>query len=46
MAAFYGFTAMADLAALQQSLRALAEAGGVRGTILLAEEGVNGTISG
>jgi UPF0176 protein len=46
VAAFYGFTAMADLAALQQSLRALAEAGGVRGTILLAEEGVNGTISG
>jgi len=46
VAAFYGFTAMADLAALQLSLRELAEAGGVRGTILLAEEGVNGTISG
>jgi len=46
VAAFYGFTAMADLAALQQKLRELAEAGGVRGTILLAEEGVNGTISG
>jgi UPF0176 protein len=46
VAAFYGFTAMAELPALQVELRALAEAGGVRGTILLAEEGVNGTISG
>ena len=46
VAAFYGFTAMAELAPLQQDLRALAEAGAVRGTILLAEEGVNGTISG
>jgi UPF0176 protein len=46
VAAFYGFTAMAELPALQAKLRALAEAGGVRGTILLAEEGVNGTISG
>ena len=44
--AFYGFTAMEDLPALQQELKALAEQGGVRGTILLAEEGVNGTISG
>jgi UPF0176 protein len=46
VAAFYGFTAMAALPVLQAELRALAEAGGVRGTILLAEEGVNGTISG
>jgi len=46
VAAFYGFTAMAELPALQAELRAFAEAGGVRGTILLAEEGVNGTISG
>jgi UPF0176 protein len=46
VAAFYGFTAMAELPMLQQELRALAEAGAVRGTILLAEEGVNGTISG
>ena len=44
--AFYGFTAMEGLPALQQELRALAEQGCVRGTILLAEEGVNGTISG
>ncbi len=46
VAAFYGFTAMAELPPLQLELRALAEAGAVRGTILLAEEGVNGTISG
>ncbi|WP_255439503.1 rhodanese-related sulfurtransferase [Synechococcus sp. LTW-R] len=44
--AFYGFTAMEGLPALQQELKALAEQGCVRGTILLAEEGVNGTISG
>jgi UPF0176 protein len=46
VAAFYGFTAMAALPLLQAELRALAEAGSVRGTILLADEGVNGTISG
>ena len=44
--AFYGFTAMEGLPALQQELKALAEQGSVRGTILLAEEGVNGTVSG
>ena len=44
--AFYGFTAMEGLPALQLELKALAEQGSVRGTILLAEEGVNGTISG
>ena len=43
---FYGFTAMEGLPALQQELKTLAEQGGVRGTILLADEGVNGTISG
>ena len=46
VAAFYGFTAMEDLPVLQRELKAQAEAGGVRGTILLAQEGVNGTISG
>jgi len=46
IAAFYRFTAMADLPALRRALLGLAEAAGVRGTILLAEEGVNGTISG
>ena len=46
VAAFYGFAPMADLPALRTQLLSLAEAGQVRGTILLAEEGVNGTISG
>jgi UPF0176 protein len=46
VAAFYRFTAMADLPALRDALQALAAAEQVRGTILLAEEGVNGTISG
>jgi len=46
VAAFYGFAAMDGLPALQAELKALAEQGSVRGTILLAEEGVNGTISG
>jgi len=46
VAAFYRFTAMADLPALRAALLAAAEAGAVRGTVLLAEEGVNGTISG
>jgi UPF0176 protein len=46
VAAFYRFTAMAALPELRAELLTLAEAAGVRGTILLAEEGVNGTISG
>ncbi len=46
VAAFYGFAAMADLPELRAELRALAEQGAVRGTILLAQEGVNGTICG
>jgi UPF0176 protein len=48
VAAFYRFSAMdsSGLAALRGDLQALAAAAGVRGTILLAGEGVNGTISG
>lgn len=46
VAAFYRFCAMEQLAELQRELRSLAEAAAVRGTILLAAEGVNGTISG
>ena len=46
VAAFYRFTAMGDLPALRADLLELAAAAAVRGTILLAEEGVNGTISG
>jgi UPF0176 protein len=48
VAAFYGFTAMepAALPALQAELRQLAQGAQLRGTVLLAEEGVNGTVSG
>jgi UPF0176 protein len=46
VAAFYRFSAMADLKALREELQQLAAAAAVRGTILLADEGVNGTISG
>ncbi|MEM9708740.1 MAG: rhodanese-related sulfurtransferase [Pseudomonadota bacterium] len=46
IAALYQFTRFDDPAALAGPLRDLAEKGGVRGTLLLAREGVNGTIAG
>jgi len=48
VAAFYRFSGLSAevLPALQSELRELAEAEAVRGTILLAGEGVNGTICG
>jgi len=46
VAAFYRFAALEDLQPLQQELLALAAQAEVRGTILLADEGVNGTIAG
>jgi UPF0176 protein len=46
VAAFYRFAALDRLPALRDELLALAAEGEVRGTILLAGEGVNGTISG
>ncbi|MCP9890907.1 rhodanese-related sulfurtransferase [Cyanobium sp. Aljojuca 7D2] len=46
VAAFYRFAALEALPALRRELLQLADAAGVRGTILLAGEGVNGTISG
>ena len=46
VAAFYQFTRFADPAALRPGLLALARAHDVRGTVLLAGEGVNGTIAG
>ena len=48
IASFYRFSALepADLPALQSELRELAKSEAVRGTILLASEGINGTISG
>jgi UPF0176 protein len=46
VAAFYRFAALEHLPALRQELLQLATVGAVRGTILLAHEGVNGTITG
>ncbi|WP_020188041.1 rhodanese-like domain-containing protein [Methylopila sp. 73B] len=45
VAALYRFTSLPDAAALQAPLRALCEAHDVKGTILLAQEGVNGTVA-
>jgi len=46
VAAFYRFAALDQLPELRAELLALAADRGVRGTILLAGEGVNGTIAG
>jgi UPF0176 protein len=45
-AALYKFVELPDHAALQEPLLALCEARGVKGTLLLAAEGINGTIAG
>lgn len=45
-AALYKFVPLPDFAALQAPLQAFCEAHDVRGTLLLAEEGINGTIAG
>jgi len=44
--ALYRFTAFADCAAMQPVLAGVCEAAGIKGTILLAREGINGTIAG
>ncbi|TPG13735.1 rhodanese-related sulfurtransferase [Sphingomonas oligophenolica] len=46
IAALYRFTAFADPAGLRDPLLAACAANGVRGTLLLATEGINGTIAG
>lgn len=46
IAAFYQFTDFFDHAEFQAPLREAGDAGGVQGSILLAPEGVNGTIAG
>jgi len=46
VAALYHFTRLPDPAALKPPLLALAQASQVKGTILLAPEGLNGTIAG
>ena len=45
-AALYKFVELPDHAALQAPLLACCEANGVKGTLLLAAEGINGTIAG
>ncbi|MEO0699246.1 MAG: rhodanese-related sulfurtransferase [Pseudomonadota bacterium] len=46
VAALYRFTPFGDPAALKDPLLAVCDEGGVKGTILLAHEGINGTIAG
>ena len=46
VAAFYAFAPMEGLPELRSELLALAQAGLVFGTVLLADEGVNGTVCG
>jgi UPF0176 protein len=46
VAAFYKFVAIEDPAGLQAVLRDACEAHGIKGTILIAPEGINGTVSG
>ena len=46
VAALYNFTRFDDCKAVQRELAALCEAQDIKGTLLLAPEGINGTIAG
>ncbi|NLR70515.1 rhodanese-related sulfurtransferase [Novosphingobium sp. ERN07] len=46
VAALYRFAVIADPAALRDALDALCKAQGIKGTLLVAREGINGTIAG
>lgn len=46
VAALYRFTRFADHTALREPLLAVCKANDIRGTLLLASEGINGTIAG
>ncbi|MEM1284324.1 MAG: rhodanese-related sulfurtransferase [Pseudomonadota bacterium] len=46
VAALYHFAKVPDPEALRAPLQKLCDAGGVKGTLLLAKEGINGTIAG
>jgi UPF0176 protein len=46
VAALYQFTPFPEPASLRAPLEAACEAGGIKGTLLLAREGINGTIAG
>lgn len=46
IAAFYAFQPLADLPTLQQRIQALCQKNDIRGMLLLAPEGLNGTLAG
>ena len=46
VAALYQFAPFADCAAIRTDLLAVCQAQGVKGTLILAQEGINGTIAG
>jgi UPF0176 protein len=45
-AALYKFVSLSDYKALQAPIQAACESNNIKGTLLLAEEGINGTIAG
>ncbi|MBA3695642.1 MAG: rhodanese-related sulfurtransferase [Methylotenera sp.] len=45
-AALYKFVSLPDYKALQEPIQAACEQNNIKGTILLAEEGINGTVAG
>jgi UPF0176 protein len=46
VAALYQFAALPDFRELREPLRALAAGHGIKGSVLLAHEGINGTVAG
>src|SRR4249920_3224885 len=46
VATFYQFTALPDFRQLREPLRAICADLGLRGSVLLAHEGINGTLAG
>jgi UPF0176 protein len=46
VAAFYQFAALPDFRQLREPLRALCARPGLKGSVLLAQEGINGTLAG
>src|SRR6185437_13972716 len=46
VAAFYQFAALPDFRELREPLRAFCASLGLKGSVLLAEEGINGTLAG
>lgn len=46
IAALYHFTPVSDLVKMQELIREKCEAFGIKGTLLIAHEGINGTVAG